>query len=244
MTYAEKIEREDRRLDAAAESATALARRVRALSPHIGTYVETADGERLGVLAAVAHAGGRPGPGRARARRRAACCSGAPRARSSCSRSSRPASAAWPPPTTCEAGDERTSHRTARALGGGVTTVTSRRSVVRNRQDDGSRRTVLIALAANAIIAVGKLAGGLLSGSSAMLAEAVHSIADTTNQGFLLVRSGCPAASRRPSVPSARAWSASCGPSSPRSGCSSPAPPSRSATASTSSSRAGRPRRG
>jgi cation diffusion facilitator family transporter len=78
-------------------------------------------------------------------------------------------------------------HADGPGLGGGVTTVTSRRSVLRNRQDDGSRRTVLIALAANAIIAVAQLAGGLVSGSSAMLAEAVHSIADTTNQSFLLV---------------------------------------------------------
>jgi Cation efflux family len=33
----------------------------------------------------------------------------------------------------------------------------------------------------------GQLVGGLLSGSAAMLAEAAHSIADTVNQGFLLV---------------------------------------------------------
>jgi cation diffusion facilitator family transporter len=48
------------------------------------------------------------------------------------------------------------------------------------------RRTVLIALAANASIAVAKLAAGLLSGSSAMLAEFAHSVADTMNQVFLL----------------------------------------------------------
>ena len=46
---------------------------------------------------------------------------------------------------------------------------------------------MLIALAANAIVTVAKLAGGLLSGSAALLAEAAHSVADTTNQGFLLV---------------------------------------------------------
>jgi cation diffusion facilitator family transporter len=46
---------------------------------------------------------------------------------------------------------------------------------------------VLIALAANAVVTVAKLAGGLLSGSAALLAEAAHSIADTTNQCFLLV---------------------------------------------------------
>jgi cation diffusion facilitator family transporter len=46
---------------------------------------------------------------------------------------------------------------------------------------------VLIALGANAFVTVTKLAGGLISGSAAMLAEAAHSFADTTNQGFLLV---------------------------------------------------------
>jgi cation diffusion facilitator family transporter len=46
---------------------------------------------------------------------------------------------------------------------------------------------VLIALGANAAVAIAKLAGGLLSGSAAMLAEAAHSLADTANQGFLLV---------------------------------------------------------
>jgi cation diffusion facilitator family transporter len=49
-----------------------------------------------------------------------------------------------------------------------------------------SRKTVLVALTANATIAVGKLIAGLLGGSSAMLAEGAHSIADTANQLFLL----------------------------------------------------------
>lgn len=49
-----------------------------------------------------------------------------------------------------------------------------------------SRKTVLIALAANAAIGVAKLVAGLLSGSAAMLAEAAHSVADTANQLFLL----------------------------------------------------------
>jgi cation diffusion facilitator family transporter len=49
-----------------------------------------------------------------------------------------------------------------------------------------SHKTVYIALAANAGIAVAKLAGGVISGSSAMLSEAAHSVADTTNQLFLL----------------------------------------------------------
>jgi cation diffusion facilitator family transporter len=49
-----------------------------------------------------------------------------------------------------------------------------------------TRRTVLVALAANASIAVAKLFAGVVSGSSALLAETAHSVADTMNQVFLL----------------------------------------------------------
>jgi cation diffusion facilitator family transporter len=67
-------------------------------------------------------------------------------------------------------------------------TITSRRSAERTqRTAHASRRTVLIALAANAVVTVTKLVGGFVSGSTALLAEAAHSLADTTNQGFLLV---------------------------------------------------------
>lgn len=48
VTYAEKLIAEDRRLDAS-ETAEQQARRVRALSPHIGAYLEQPDGSRLGV---------------------------------------------------------------------------------------------------------------------------------------------------------------------------------------------------
>jgi cation diffusion facilitator family transporter len=65
---------------------------------------------------------------------------------------------------------------------------TSTRSTDRSRDTAGaSRRTVLIALAANLLVTVAKLIGGLISGSAALLAEAAHSFADTANQGFLLV---------------------------------------------------------
>jgi methionyl-tRNA formyltransferase len=47
-TYAEKIDPSERRLDPA-RPATELAATVRALTPHIGAYLETATGERLGV---------------------------------------------------------------------------------------------------------------------------------------------------------------------------------------------------
>jgi cation diffusion facilitator family transporter len=50
-----------------------------------------------------------------------------------------------------------------------------------------SRKTVWIALGANAAITVVKAGAGLLSGSSALLAEAAHSVADTSNQGLVLV---------------------------------------------------------
>jgi methionyl-tRNA formyltransferase len=50
-TYAEKIDATERRLDRALP-ALELERRVRALHPHVGTYLELAGGERLGVLAA------------------------------------------------------------------------------------------------------------------------------------------------------------------------------------------------
>jgi cation diffusion facilitator family transporter len=51
--------------------------------------------------------------------------------------------------------------------------------------DGASVRTVLVALAANVVIAVAKLFAGLSSGSSAMLAEAAHSFADSLNEVFL-----------------------------------------------------------
>ena len=47
-TYAEKIDREERRLDPQ-RTADELERRVRALTPHVGAYVELPSGERLGV---------------------------------------------------------------------------------------------------------------------------------------------------------------------------------------------------
>ena len=48
VTYAEKIDPAERRLDPGRPAAE-LAAKVRALTPHVGVYLEAADGERLGV---------------------------------------------------------------------------------------------------------------------------------------------------------------------------------------------------
>jgi cation diffusion facilitator family transporter len=66
---------------------------------------------------------------------------------------------------------------------------------------DESEGTVLLAGAANLAIAISKCIAGLLSGSTALLAEAAHSVADTLNQVFLLAalrRSRRPADSQHP----------------------------------------------
>jgi methionyl-tRNA formyltransferase len=59
VTYAEKIEPSERRLDPS-YPAPELANRVRALNPHVGTFLETATGERLGVRRAHVAAAGVP----------------------------------------------------------------------------------------------------------------------------------------------------------------------------------------
>lgn len=52
---------------------------------------------------------------------------------------------------------------------------------------EGSKRAIIAALLANAGIALAKFVGFVITGSSSMLAEAVHSVADTSNQGLLLL---------------------------------------------------------
>jgi divalent metal cation (Fe/Co/Zn/Cd) transporter len=63
------------------------------------------------------------------------------------------------------------------------------------RSAAGSRsthRTVLVAGAANVVVAAAKLAAGLMTGSSAMLAETAHSVADTLNQELLIGKAAEP----------------------------------------------------
>ncbi|MGW4035967.1 cation diffusion facilitator family transporter [Streptomyces sp. NPDC004778] len=67
--------------------------------------------------------------------------------------------------------------------------------------DRRTRLTVLVALAANLVIAAAKTVGGLASGSPALLSEAAHSVADSLNEVFLLAalrRSRRPADARHP----------------------------------------------
>ena len=52
---------------------------------------------------------------------------------------------------------------------------------------EGGTRAVIAALLANAFIAVTKFAAWALTGASSMLAEAIHSVADSGNQVLLLV---------------------------------------------------------
>jgi cation diffusion facilitator family transporter len=47
-------------------------------------------------------------------------------------------------------------------------------------------RSIVVSLGANVAIAVAKLAGSLMTGSGSMLAEALHSVADSGNEGLLL----------------------------------------------------------
>lgn len=51
----------------------------------------------------------------------------------------------------------------------------------------GSKRVVYAALFGNGVIAVTKFVAAAMTGSSAMLAEGVHSVADTGNQAFMLL---------------------------------------------------------
>lgn len=53
----------------------------------------------------------------------------------------------------------------------------------------GSRRAIVAAFMANLGIAIAKVIGFLFTGAASMLAEAIHSFADTANQGLLILGS-------------------------------------------------------
>ncbi|HEX2191795.1 MAG TPA: cation diffusion facilitator family transporter [Acidimicrobiales bacterium] len=52
---------------------------------------------------------------------------------------------------------------------------------------EGSRKAIIAAFFANLGIAIAKFLGFAVTGAASMLAEAVHSVADSTNQGLLLL---------------------------------------------------------
>src|SRR6266576_6295584 len=56
---------------------------------------------------------------------------------------------------------------------------------LRASRSHGSRRSLIVAFAANLFVAAAKLAAGLITGSAALLAEAAHSLADSTNEVML-----------------------------------------------------------
>ena len=51
----------------------------------------------------------------------------------------------------------------------------------------GGNRAIVAAFFANLGIAVAKFIGFIVTGSASMLAESIHSVADTGNQGLLLL---------------------------------------------------------
>ena len=70
------------------------------------------------------------------------------------------------------------------------------RAALRRLGHGDTWRTILLALGANVLIAAAKLVTGLMSGSTALLSEAAHSLADASNEvllGISLRRAAAPA---------------------------------------------------
>ncbi|MET0790059.1 MAG: cation diffusion facilitator family transporter [Polyangiaceae bacterium] len=75
---------------------------------------------------------------------------------------------------------------------------------MKSHSKSDARKVVLAALLGNLGIAVAKFVAAWLSGSTAILAEGVHSLADTGNQGLLLVGMGLAKQSRPDRYPLGR----------------------------------------
>src|SRR2546425_131233 len=85
--------------------------------------------------------------------------------------------------------------------GGGDVPAERSDSASRPQPPPTRRVAILTALAANVAIALGKGGAAVVTGSSAMLAEALHSVADSVNEVLLLVgarRASRPADLRHP----------------------------------------------
>ncbi len=72
----------------------------------------------------------------------------------------------------------------------GETDILGSLSLLSLSSGTASAKTVLIALGANVLVGVAKSIAAVVTGSASMLAEAVHSWADTGNEVSLLVRTG------------------------------------------------------
>src|ERR1043166_6035999 len=69
------------------------------------------------------------------------------------------------------------------------------RAAQKRLESKESVRTIVVALVANVVIAIAKLISGLVSGSTALIAEAAHSLADASNEvllGISLHRASAP----------------------------------------------------
>src|SRR5438445_1134466 len=79
--------------------------------------------------------------------------------------------------------------------------VRSSAAALRNATASDGTGVMLVALAANLVVALAKLAAGVLTGSAALLAEAGHSFADSLNEvllGVSLRRGNVPADAAHP----------------------------------------------
>ena len=79
--------------------------------------------------------------------------------------------------------------------------VRSSAAALRNATASERTRVIVVALAANLVVALAKLAAGVLTGSAALFAEAGHSFADSLNQvllGVSLRRGNVPADAAHP----------------------------------------------
>jgi cation diffusion facilitator family transporter len=79
--------------------------------------------------------------------------------------------------------------------------ATARADAARAAAGEGSTRVIVVALAANLAIAAAKFVAAAVTGSSALLAEAFHSVADSGNEillGVATVRGGRPPDERHP----------------------------------------------
>src|SRR3954467_10195091 len=74
-----------------------------------------------------------------------------------------------------------------KGLGGSNPSLSASGVPMRNDSSAESLTTVLVALAANALIGTAKTVAAIVTGSASTLAEAAHSWADTGNEMFLFV---------------------------------------------------------